>query len=129
MNTVYKVILLFPLIILLSCGNSQPKYEIHKLTSGKEVKVFGIGKIHFTNDDPALMLKYYTDINLDDKDSLIKEVDEIWPVFKINVESSKLNAAIISANDLPKGVIISKNRSYNFIFQRNTNGEWERTTN
>jgi len=38
---------------------------VHRLPSGREVKVWGVTKMFFSKGDPALMLKYRTDLRLD----------------------------------------------------------------
>jgi hypothetical protein len=112
-------------LLILSFGCSQnPPYTQHSLPSGRTIKVSGIGKMYFSKDDPALMLKYFTDINISDVNALRKEVDEIWPTFMIDVEKSGLKSAIISAHEMPKG-IISKTMSYNFIFFKQADGFWK----
>ena len=114
------------LILLSGCGSTGPQYQLVKLPSGKEVKVLGVGKIFFTQDEPALMLKYQTAMSLDDKFSLQKEeVDEIWDSFKPDVDKAGLQNAIISANEAPKGRFIRHNRSYNFVFKKSNDGTWK----
>jgi len=51
---------------------------VHRLPSGREVKVLGVTKMFFSKGDPALMLKYRTDLRLDDQEQLLKEVEEVW---------------------------------------------------
>lgn len=86
--------------------------------------MIAVGKLSFTNDSPALMLKYQTDLKISDLPALRKEVDEIWSVFKTDVENANLTNAIISANEAPNGLIIQKARGYNFVFKK-SNGRWE----
>ena len=50
------------------------------------------------------MLKYQTDLKVTDKVALRSEVDEIWPVFKNDVEQAHLSAAIISATKFRKAL-------------------------
>jgi len=51
---------------------------VHRLPSGREVKVLGVTEMFFSKGDPALMLKYRTDLRLDDQEQLLKEVEEVW---------------------------------------------------
>ena len=112
------------LLGLLAC-NTAPQYAVQRLPSGREIKVVGIGTMHFAKGDPALMLKYQTDLSLDNKEALRKEVEDIWQVFRLNVEQAGLKNAIISANEVPKGWFIKKGRGYNFIVVKNEAGEWQ----
>src|SRR5216683_2010353 len=80
-----------------------PGSTVMKLKSGKEVIVLNVGKISFSNDPPALMLKYQTELSIDDKELLRKEVEEIWEQFQMDVEKEGLGQAIVSANETPTG--------------------------
>jgi len=111
-------------VLFLACGGSQPNYEVKHLPSGKDVKVLGVGKMYFSRDEPALMLKYLTDVAIDDEDALQKEVDEIWPFFRVDVEKAQLRTAIISANEPPTGVVISESRAFTFVFKKADDGTW-----
>jgi len=79
----------------------------------------------FTKGDPALMLKYQTDLSLDDKQALRMEAEDIWKEFRLNVEQAGLKNAIISAHETPKGLIIKKSRGVNFVVNKNDSGVWE----
>ncbi len=120
-------ILLVSYLLLGSCSQG-PSYTAKTLPSGRVIKIAGIGKMYFSKDDPALMLKYYSDVSLNDTAKLQDEVEEIWSIFRIDAEKSKLTAAIISANEMPSG-IISKTRSFNFVFQKKPSGVWILTNN
>jgi hypothetical protein len=71
-----------------------------------------------------MLLQYQTDLKVSDKTALHTEVDEIWPVFRNDVERAKLTNAIISAKDIPYGFIIRKGESYNFFYQKRADGNW-----
>ncbi len=112
--------------LLTSCGSAEPPYTVRRLPSGREVKVLGVGKMFFAKGDPALMLKYRTDLHVEDKDELRREVDEIWQAFRVDVERAGLKAAIISAHEPSTRLfIITTNKSYNFVIQKSDAGKWE----
>ncbi len=123
-----KLVLLALLISIgnLACSGSGQQYQETTLPSGKIIKVIGIGKMYFGKDNTALMLKYQTDISIEDVNSLRREVEEIWQSFVVNVEKENLNAAIISANEPPKstGWFTTTNRMYSFGY-RKINGNWK----
>jgi hypothetical protein len=125
-----RTVVLLSIFLSLLPGSSraQTPYQLVTLPSGKEIKVLGMGKIVFSQDKPALMLKYQTDLSLDDKPALREEVEEIWASFRINAEKEKMSNAIISANELPKGGLVSTSRSYNFVFRKSEDGTWHTTT-
>lgn len=120
---------LFLLIIVAfavtSCAPSGPTYTIQKLPSGKKIKVLSVGKMLFSGGDRALMLKYQTEIPLDNKTALREEVEEIWKYFKLDVEKTDSTSAIISANEPPKGFIVTTNKNYNFVIQKDKDGNWK----
>ena len=109
---------------LISCTSRGPTYQVRTLSSGKPLRVLGVGTINFPEGGPALMLQYQTDIKLDDLAALRKEADEIWADFKGDVERANVGSAILSANSVPQGIIIKKGQSYNFIFVKQSGGEW-----
>ena len=113
------------LSIAVACGGSPPPYQERTLPSGQTVKVLGVGKMFFTKGDAALMLKYQTDLSLDDRAALHREVLAIWDVFRQDVEQAGLKGAIVSANERPVSHLFwSSNRSFNFVFNRVEDGTW-----
>jgi hypothetical protein len=121
-----RLLIVLALLLLTGCGASEAPYQTVTLPSGKKVAVLGIGQIGFSNDTPALMLKYQTDISLDDKASLENEVDEIWGSFRVDVEKALLVNGIVSANERPKGFIVTTSRARNFVFKRGGDGQWSK---
>ncbi len=114
------------LLMLSGCGSSEPGYTVHKLPSGREVKVLGITQMFFTKGDPALVLKYRTDLKLEDHEQLRKEVEEVWQVFRVDVERAGLKAAVISVQETPtRMLIITKSRGFNFVVKKSDAGAWE----
>jgi hypothetical protein len=114
--------LLATAIFVVSCSK-KPAYTTKTLPSGRTVKIASIMKMFFSKGDPALMLKYYTDINIDNTLELQDEVEEIWELFQIDVEKAGLNFAIISAVEMPQGIIF-KTRGFNFVFEKHESGDW-----
>jgi hypothetical protein len=76
------------------------------------------------------MLRYRTDLTIDNMAALQQEADDIWTVFQVDAEKAKVKFAIISATETPKssGFIISSNRGYNFLYQKSPDGQWTRVT-
>src|SRR5437660_7098117 len=112
--------------LLVACVPGDPSYRIVTLPSGKAVKVLGVGTMHFSNGPAALMLKYETDVPLENKVALEKEANEIWESFKVDVEKAQLANAIISANTKPTGFIVTTSKGYNFVYQRSSGGQWSK---
>ena len=116
-------LLLAAAVIVASC-NATPQYTTQRLPSGREIKVVSVTKMFFTKGDPALMLSYQTDLAIDDLDGLRREAEEIWPIFRVDVERAQVKGAIISARDAPTGLFIKKNRVHNFIIVKNADNSW-----
>ena len=108
------------------CGFNDTGYTVHRLPSGREVKVLSVTKMFFSKGDPALMLRYRTDVRLEDKTQIRKEVEEVWQAFRFDVEQAGLKAAIISVQEPPGRLfIVSASKSYNFAIQKSSKGTWE----
>ena len=117
-------ILLLLLTTAIGCGSQAQNYKLVKLPSGKEIKVTGMGKMNFPNSDPALVMNYLTDISIDDKEALRKEVDEIWSVFQKDVENAKLKAGVIRATHVEGSGLIKSGKGYGFVFVKREEGKW-----
>src|SRR4051794_15269443 len=85
------------LVTCIACTSRAQNYRPVKLPSGKEIKVTGMVKMNFPNSDPALVLNYLTDISIDDRVALRKEIDEVWSSFRVDVENANLKAGVIRA--------------------------------
>jgi len=120
-------VLLVALLLVATAGcqsQAQATKEV-VLPSGKKVKVIAVGQINFSNDSPALMLKYQTDLKVSNTAELRKEVEEVWATFRAEVEQAKLTNAIISANEVPQGTIIKTASAFNFVYRRSADGTWK----
>jgi hypothetical protein len=69
---------------------STPNYRTFTLPSGKAIRIMSMMQVNFSQSAPALMLRYETDLKVSDKTALRAEVNEIWPVFRNDVERAKL---------------------------------------
>jgi hypothetical protein len=112
-------------MVLLGCSGGSPQVGTVKLASGKQVALLGVGQMNFSQGGPALMIKYQTDLKMDDMDKLRNEATEVWQAFQTEAEKSNLKNGIVSANEKPKGWIITHNSSYNFVFQKSDDGSWK----
>jgi hypothetical protein len=113
-------------LALASCGPADSGYTVHRLPSGRDVKVLSVTKMVLSKGDPALMLKYRTDLRLEDQAQVRKEVEEVWQAFRFDVEQAGLKAAIISVHELPTNrLIVRTDKSYNFVIQKSSRGTWE----
>jgi len=119
----YLVIILLAFGIFAVSCSQQPQFSIKTLPSGRVVKVAGVMQISFSGGDQALMLKYYSDIDFSKRAELKAEVEDIWQEFQKDVDKAKLKSAIISANEMPHG-IISGTKGFNFVYTKQAEGRW-----
>jgi len=74
----------------------------------------------------ALLVRYQTTLSVDERKALSQEVDEVWKVAQKDVEHYGYGDAIISSNEIPKGMFITANRMQNFIYEKGSDGKWTR---
>ena len=117
-------ILLMLVAASFSCGSQAQNFKLFKLPSGKEIKITGITKMDFPNSDPALVMSYLTDISIDDKTALRKEIDEIWTVFQTDVENAHLKAGVIRATHVEGSGFVKNGKGYGFVFVKRDDGKW-----
>ena len=94
------------------------------LPSGKQINITSIIPMHFPNGDNALILNCETDISIDDKENLRKEVDEIWSIFKKNVEAANMTNGIIRITHPEGSGPITLIKGYGFGFVKGADGQW-----
>ncbi len=100
--------------------------ETLKLSSGRTIKVLSISKFEYEKGVMALMVRYQTNLSVDERKALSQEVDEVWKFAQKNVEHYGYGEAIISSNEVPHGVFLTANRMLNFIFEKGPDGKWTR---
>ena len=99
---------------------------VYKLPCGHAIKILSISKIEFTKGVMALMVRYQTPITVEESKALSQEVDDVWKIAVKDVERGGFNEAIISSNEVPKGIFFSANHMLNFIFEKGSDGKWTR---
>jgi hypothetical protein len=110
-------------LLALDCG-SQQGLTVRTLPSGKAVKVLGIGPVTFADGTTSIMLKYLTDYGIADSVRLRMEVEEIWQEFRNDAERARTSVAIISAYEDPNAASIPAGKSFNYVFQKDPDGNW-----
>ena len=109
-----------------SSGAPLAENETLKLSSGHTVKVLSISKFEYEKGVMALMVRYQTNLSVDERKALSQEVDDVWKIAQKDVEHYGYTEAIISSNEVPKGVFLTANRMLNFIFEKGPDGKWTR---
>jgi hypothetical protein len=100
--------------------------ETLKLSSGRAVKVLSVSKVEYSKGVMALMLRYQTTLSVEQRKELSDEVDDVWKVAQKEVERLGFREAILSSNEVPKGIFLTTDRMLNFIFEKGADGKWTR---
>jgi len=100
--------------------------ETLKLPTGRTVKVLSVSKVEYSKGVMALMIRYQTTLSVDERKALSQEVDEVWKFAVKDVEHYGYNQAIISSNEVPKGIFVTASHMLNFLFEKGPDGKWIR---
>jgi hypothetical protein len=115
------------LLMIVGCTTDNQQGNPFQLPSGRVIRVLAMAPLHYTNGNPpSLMFQYQTDLQVSDKEALRTEVDEIWPVLRVDAERGNYKSAIVSAREIPKGIFIKNAKGFNFVYQKSTDGSWRR---
>lgn len=110
------------LVSCIACSSQAQNFKSFKLPSGKEIKITGMVKMNFPNSDPALVLNYLTDIPIENRAELRKEIDEVWSVFRIDVEKAKLTAGVIRVTHMEGSGFVKSGKGYGYVFVKRDDG-------
>jgi hypothetical protein len=112
-------------VSVAGCSGDNRQGKPFTLPSGHGIRILSVAPLHYTSGaPPSLMFRYQTDLNTSNKAALRKEADEIWTLLRIDAEKGRFTSAIISANEVPEGVIFKKSRMYNFVYEKRADGIW-----
>jgi hypothetical protein len=116
------------LFLAVSLLQAAPLYEneILKLPSGRTAKILSVSKVEYSTGVMAVMVRYQTTLSVDERKALSQEVDDVWKMAQKEVERYGYGEAIISSNEVPKGIFITANRMLNFIYEKGADGKWTR---
>jgi len=121
------VTLLFLIFQSCSVGGNQ-KSRDYTLPSGKKIKIENISQVTFPNSNQTgLVMRYETGISITDKESLRREVDEVWTIFVKDVEGAGLKYAAIRALHYDGGTVVRKGKGYGYVFMKDSEGKWRCT--
>jgi hypothetical protein len=119
------------LFTLLGFGSHAAAAPLHadqmlNLPDGREVKVLSVSKFEYEKGVMALMVRYETKLSIDQRKELSDEVDQVWRLAQKDVDHLGYSEAILSSNEVPKGIFLTASRTMNFIYEKGANGEWTR---
>ena len=113
-------------IVLPSRADGLAPNETLKLPTGHDAKILSVSKIEYSKGVMALMVRYQTSLSVDQQKALSQEVDEVWKFAEKDAERGKFAEAIISSNEVPRGIIITTSRMVNFIYEKGSDNKWTR---
>ena len=105
-------------------GCSRSSSSLTTLPSGKQIKITGIGPMHFPNGTEAMILNCETDISIDDMPNLRKEADEIWSIFRKDVEGSSLTNGVIRITHSEGSGLVTHSKGFGFVLEKRADGQW-----
>jgi hypothetical protein len=100
--------------------------QVLKLSGGQTVTVLSVSKFEYEKGVMALMVRYETKLSVDQRKELSQEVDEVWRLAQKEVERLGYSEAILSSNEVPKGIFLTASRTMNFIYEKGADGQWTR---
>src|SRR5260221_13633138 len=107
------------LMTLAGCSSDNRQGKPYTLPSGRVIRVLSMSPLHYANGTPpSLMFRYQTDLKISDKTALQSEADEIWPLLRIDADKGNFTSAIISANEVPHGLIFKQSGGFNFAYEK-----------
>jgi hypothetical protein len=111
--------------MMLLAGTAPGEQSSIKLKSGKEVKVLKVGPVYGAGMKKlAVELQYETELKVSDHAALRKEADEVWEVFRPDVERASEKTAIVSAVEKRPPGIVTRSEGYNFVLEKRADGTW-----
>ena len=115
-------------LVTLSLSQAAPLQQDQtvKLPTGRMAKILSISKVEYSKGVMALMVRYQTTLSVDEAKALSQEVDEVWKLAQKDVEQYGYSEAIISSNEVPKGIFITTNHVMNFIYEKGADKKWTR---
>ena len=119
-------IALVALTVFPSQGAPLTANQTLKLPSGRIAKILSVSKVEYSKGVMALMVRYQTTLSVDERKALSQEVDDVWKIAQKDVEHYGYGEAIISSNEVPKGIFITTNHIANFIYEKGPDGKWTR---
>ena len=93
--------------------------------AAKSFRVTGVQKMDFPNGDSALVLNYETDIPIENKESLRKEVNIIWQNFQKDVEKANVKSGVIRATHYEGTGFVRQGKGFGFVFTKGDDGNWQ----
>jgi len=115
------------LLLLAGCSTSNQEGRPFTLPSGRVVRVLAMAPLRYTNGNlPSLIFQYETNLKIADTQELTREADDIWGTLRVDAERGNFTSAIVSAREVPSGLILKSSKGFNFVYEKGSDGVWHR---
>lgn len=109
-----------------NAASQTPETDKYRLPSGREIKITGMNGMNFENGETGLILQYQTDIPIENHEELKKEVEEVWTIFRYDVEKANTTTGIIRATHIEEdGVFVKHGKGFGFLYRKDAKGNWQ----
>ena len=109
---------------LCGCGPVIPTYQLAELPSGRTLKILGLSEAKLEGDVAGLRLSYETDLALDDRAALYREVEAIWDEFRFSEVVAGKSVVLIKATTPEQSGWSRERRAVEYTFQLGPEGSW-----
>ena len=90
------------------------------------MKILSVSKVEYSKGIMALMVRYQTHLSVEQKKLVAEEVDQVWKLTQKQVERLGYTEAILSSNEITKGIFLTSSRVQDFIYEKGSDGNWTR---
>jgi hypothetical protein len=114
-------------MLLAGCSTNNQHGKPFTLSSGRVIRVLAMAPLHYTNGNPpSLMFQYETNLKIADMQELTKEADDIWGTLRFDAERGNFTSGIVSAREIPSGLIFKSSKGFNFVYEKGSDSVWHR---
>lgn len=117
------VVLLSVAALASACGPAEPGYTVVASPAGGELKLEELSETLAPGGEPALLLRYRTDLDLSDVPALEREIVEVWNYLRPRVEARGFDAAVIQAAYWEPPSWQRRGAAAQYVIERSRNGQ------
>jgi hypothetical protein len=112
-------------VACFACGPAIPDYRLVQLPSGQTLKILSLADLPFESGAPGLELAYETQLALDDRGALYREVEAIWDEFRLTEPAVERSTVVIKATT-PEASGWSRERTaIAYMLRLSPDGTWQ----
>ncbi len=112
-------------VVCFACGPAIRDYRLVQLPSGRTLKVLSLADLPFESGTAGLELAYETELALDDRGALYREVEAIWDEFRLTEPAAEKSAVVIKATT-PEASGWSRERTaIAYMLRLSSDGNWQ----